>query len=304
MKLLGLFPGQGSQKVGMGKQLWERSPLAKDMFAKADGALGFSLSDLCFNGTSESLNETQHAQPAILTVSCICYQLYLTQNKPALTVAAGHSLGEFSALVAAGALQFEDAVALVHRRGMYMQQAVPLGTGKMVAVLGKEQAELETLCKASSSGVVEVANINAPGQIVLAGEKKAVEDLVAALPGAKVIELPVTVPSHTSLMKSAAEKLAADLADLKINDCAFPVIANVSAAPVVKSSEIRDALTRQLTNPVRWVEGMAVAAERFSASHALEFGFGQVLSGLLKRINPSLPKFGIDSEEAVSKLPI
>lgn len=304
MKLLGLFPGQGSQKVGMGKGLWASSSIAKDLFERADKVLGFSLSDICFNGPAESLNETQNAQPAILTLSTICYELFKQSGKANLSLAAGHSLGEFSALVAASALRFEDAVALVHRRGKYMQAAVPLGTGKMIAVLGKTREELEAVCKSVTAGIVEVANINAPGQIVLAGEKSAVDAAVLAMPGAKVIELPVSVPSHTSLMKTAADSFASDLADIEISACAFPVLANVNASVVNEPGEIRNALTRQLTSPVLWVDSIENAVNNLGVTHAVEIGFGQVLSGLLKRINPALPKFAIDSQEAVEKFSI
>lgn len=300
---LGLFPGQGSQKVGMGKELWESSELAKEIFRRADDALGFALSKLCFEGPAEELTATAVAQPAILTVSTICFELAKeAAGAPIkLCAAAGHSLGEYSALVAAGALALEDAVRLVNRRGTYMQEAVPAGRGKMVAILGKELAEIEAAIANLGEGVVEIANINAPGQIVAAGEASAVDALRAAL-GGKVMELPVSAPFHCSLMKPAEIRLAEDLAKLPISKARFPIYANYSARPVTEPEEIRESLRLQVCGRVRWVECMQNAIAEQRPERAIEFGAGNVLSGMLKRINPDVTRVTVGSVEEAKAL--
>ncbi|NDC37681.1 MAG: [acyl-carrier-protein] S-malonyltransferase, partial [Proteobacteria bacterium] len=252
---IALFPGQGSQKVGMGKDLAERSEIARDLFSRADKALGFPLSAICFDGPAERLTSTEIAQPAILTVSVICFEMARAAlgNKLSVCTAAGHSLGEYSALVAAGALRFEDAVVLVNKRGRYMQSAVPAGVGKMIAVLGKEVRELESAIAQVGSGVVDIANINAPGQIVVSGKREAVDAFMAELGNAKVIELQVSAPFHCALMEPAATELARDLDEVEILPVNFPVISNVTANPVKTPAEIRDALKRQVCGRVRWV---------------------------------------------------
>jgi [acyl-carrier-protein] S-malonyltransferase len=305
-RILALFPGQGSQKVGMGKELFEGSELAREIFARADQALGFSLSSLCFDGPPERLTETEIAQPAILTVSTICFELAKQKFGASLSVvaAAGHSLGEYSALVAAGALRFEDAVVLVHKRGRYMQNAVPLGMGRMIAVLGKEVAELEDAISKVSNGVVDIANVNAPGQIVVSGSRDGIEQFVSVLGAAKVIELQVSAPFHCRLMEPAAVELAKDLDAVKLSAGSFPVIANVLAAPVNAAADMRQALKQQVCGRVRWVESMEAAVKEFSPTMAVEFGNGNVLSGLLKRINPSLTRFECGGLAALEKLPI
>jgi [acyl-carrier-protein] S-malonyltransferase len=299
-KIIGLFPGQGSQKVGMGKQLWESSEIGKRYFAIADEVLGFSLSKLCFEGPPESLTATAVAQPAILTVSTICFELFRSATPSAVILAAaGHSLGEYSALVAAGALSFEDAVLLVNKRGTYMQEAVPVGTGKMAAVLGKEVADIEAVLSTITSGVVQVANVNAPGQIVIAGAAAAVDDAAKAL-GGKVIELPVSAPFHCSMMKPAEERLAKDLAKVDFKTAKFPVYSNFSTEPLTAPEAIREALRLQVCGRVRWVEGMIRAVSECAPEAAVEFGAGNVLAGLLKRINPSVPRMNVDSLESAA----
>lgn len=300
---IALFPGQGSQKVGMGKDLAQNSDIARNIFDRADKALGFSLSSICFEGPADKLTSTEIAQPAILTVSVICYELAKAALGDRLSVcaAAGHSLGEYSALVAAGALRFEDAVVLVNKRGRYMQSAVPAGAGKMVAVLGKEVPELEAAIAKVTSGAVDIANINAPGQIVVSGKRESVDEFIAALGSAKVIELQVSAPFHCALMEPAATELARDLDAVEILPAKFPVIANVLAAPVSTPTEIRDALKRQVCGRVRWVESMEYATTKFPSARAVEFGAGNVLSGLLKRINSSFPRFECGSLEALEK---
>lgn len=305
-RILALFPGQGSQKVGMGKELFESSELAREIFARADKALGFALSSICFDGPTERLTETEIAQPAILTVSTICFELAKQKFGASLSVvaAAGHSLGEYSALVAAGAVRFEDAVVLVHKRGRYMQNAVPLGMGRMVAVLGKEVPELEAAISKVTTGVVDIANVNAPGQIVVSGSREGIEQFIGILGSAKVIELQVSAPFHCRLMEPAAIELAKDLDAVEITSGNFPVIANVKAAPLNAPVDIRQALKQQVCGRVRWVESMENAVKEFSPTMAVEFGNGNVLSGLLKRINPSLARFECGSLSALDKLPI
>lgn len=293
--ILALFPGQGSQKVGMGSQYMApsantRTEIAQEYLATADKILGFKLSQIMLNGPAEQLTETAVAQPAILTVSTIAYQIAVA-NDPALVPvgAAGHSLGEYSALVAAGAISFEDAVMLVHKRGRYMQEAVPKGAGNMVAVLGKELAEIEQAISKVSTGIAQVANINAPGQVVVAGDVAGVENFQGHIDGGKVIPLDVSAPFHCSLMKPAADSLAKDLDGLTIQKCKFPVYANFTGAPMREPEEIRQNLKDQVCGRVRWVELMQNAIADLKPTTAIEFGEGRVLAGLLKKINKDLP---------------
>lgn len=290
MKILGMFPGQGSQKVGMGKSYITRSNIAERFFSDADEALGFKLSQIIFEGPAEELTKTAIAQPAILTVSCIAHAIHIEESKPSLCAVLGHSLGEYSALVAAGAVSFKDAVKLVHLRGKYMQEAVPVGTGRMVAVLGKELSDIENAAGQITSGVAQIANINAPGQIVVAGDKAGIEDFVSKLPGAKIVELQVSAPFHCSLMKPAADKLKAHLNDTNFTAPKVPVIANFSAREVRTADDIRQSLYNQVCGRVRWIESMEHAISSYQPDLALEYGEGNTLQGLLKRINPGLNK--------------
>ena len=303
-KVLAMFPGQGSQKVGMGAALCEQYPLARELFQCADQVLGFSLSDACFKGPQEQLTKTSIAQPAILTVSVICSRLALQEasGRFHLCAAAGHSLGEYSALVSAGAISFEDAVLLVHKRGAYMQEAVPQGTGKMFAVLGKELGEIEAAISKVSKGVVQIANVNAPGQIVVAGDVPGTAELAAILAGAKLMELAVSAPFHCALMEPAEKKLALDLGNLRINQPEFPVYANYSARPLGKPEEIREALRLQVCHRVRWVECIENALRDQAPGYCLEFGEGNVLSGLLKRIAPAAKRLAVNSPANLSEL--
>jgi [acyl-carrier-protein] S-malonyltransferase len=293
-KILGMFPGQGSQEVGMGKNLYERSQLAKNYFHQADEVLGFKLSKLCFEGTIEELSKTENSQPAILTVSHIAYLLWQEETGKELSFAAGHSLGEYSALVSAKSLKFEDAINLVRNRGRYMQAAVPIGTGAMLAVLGMETEELEMECQKASNlndnQIVEIANLNAPGQIVVSGEKEAVNRLKNNLSanGKKAVELNVSAPFHCSMMQPAADKLAIDLDLIEIKDSQFPIIANVKASAHSSAKEIRQALKEQVCGRVRWSETFLYAKEVLGSTEAIEFGAGKILSGLAKRIDKSL----------------
>lgn len=300
-RLLGLFPGQGSQKVGMGKELFDETEIGKNLFRAADEALGFSLSKICFEGPEEELTKTAIAQPAILTVSSICHQI-ASDAGIAIQAAAGHSLGEYSALVASGAIKFQDAALLVHKRGSFMQEAVPAGAGKMIAILGKELAEIEENISRVDVGVAEVANINAPGQIVVAGDVAGITKLQEIMEGAKIRELAVSAPFHCSLMKPAADKLIEELKTVSFSDPKFPVYANYSASPVSTADEVRKALGEQVCSRVRWVESMEKAASEEKIDIAVEFGAGAVLSGMLKRIAPSLARSSFGGASDVKKL--
>jgi len=288
----------------MGRELVDGFPVARELFERADKALGFALSKVCFEGPIENLTRTAVAQPAILTVSTICFELWRTRTGSSTSVvaAAGHSLGEYSALVATGALSFEDAVLLVHKRGTYMQEAVPVGQGKMLAVLGIALPDLEEavmLINSELGELVEIANINAPGQIVVAGRASSIEKLAGCLKGARTTELPVSAPFHCAMMEPAAVRLGRDLELLQINPTAVPVFANVSAKPLRQPDEIRNALHQQVCGRVRWVECMQNSVEATAADLAIEFGTGAVLQGLLKRIMPQMQRKGIDSAQAL-----
>ena len=279
-----LFPGQGSQSVGMGRDFHDRSDTARDLFARADAVLGWPLSRLCFEGPEEELRLTRNTQPALLVVSTVAFVRLGVE--PA--VAAGHSLGEYSALVAAGALRFEDAVALVHRRGTYMQEAVPVGEGAMAAVLGADPAALLDALGRVRGGVVEVANWNSPEQIVISGEKAAVEEALALIKAPRAVLLPVSAPFHSRLMKPAEERLAADLDRTEFLDPRFPVISNVDGQPVLTGAGARKALKRQVSRPVLWLQSMDLLRER-GIGACVECGAGRVLTGLIKRSSRSWP---------------
>jgi [acyl-carrier-protein] S-malonyltransferase len=301
--IIAFFPGQGSQKVGMGKELFERFDIAKNIFKQADEALGFSLSSICFEGPTEKLTLTEIAQPAILTVSVICFELAKEQLNAShrIVAAAGHSLGEYSALVAAGALKFSDAVSLVNKRGKFMQEAVPVGTGKMVAVLGKDVAEIEAALTKVSTGVAQIANINAPGQVVVAGSADGVTSFVEALGSAKVVELSVSAPFHCSLMKPAEDKLRPELVKVTVAPPLFPVIHNYTADTATTPEVIKENLALQVCGRVRWVECVEKGIALGAPSAAWEFGAGNVLTGLAKRIAPNLTRVNIDSPESLEK---
>jgi len=274
-----LFPGQGSQAVGMGREFYQRSSKAKELVERADRILGFPLSRLCFEGPEEELKLTRNTQPALLLVSTLAYSLL--DREP--DIAAGHSLGEYSALVAAGVLAFEDAVLLVHKRGRYMQEAVPVGEGAMAAVIGLDLDQVREGLAQVRSGIVEVANWNSREQIVISGHKPAVESALEILKAPRSVLLPVSAPFHSSLMKSAEERLAADLDRTEFRDPKFPVVTNVDARPIRSGAEARDALKRQVSRPVLWQASMDVlhleGVDRF-----VEVGSGKVLATLIKRI--------------------
>jgi [acyl-carrier-protein] S-malonyltransferase len=289
-----LFPGQGSQYVGMAKDLYENSVEAKEMIQTADNAIGVNLSHYMFNGPEETLKQTEFTQPAIFLHSAVAVSLMRTLSADA---AAGHSLGEYSALVAAGALQFHDAVKLVRARGVAMQKAGTMNNGTMAAVIGLDQAKLEGVCKeASAAGIVQCANFNSPGQVVISGSvdgvKKAMELAKAA--GAKLVkELVVSGAFHSPLMEPAKEILKNELEKAYIYTAKMPVYANVTAKPVKEPEEIRKLLLDQLTAPVRWEETIANMTKD-GIDEYYEIGPGKVLAGLVKRINPNAVCYNID----------
>lgn len=287
-RIAALFPGQGSQVVGMGKLFFDSSEQAKSLFEQADKVLGFSLTDLCFNGPIETLTLTKFAQPALLTTGYVCFK----ESEIEVVAGAGHSLGEYTALVAAGCISFTDAVQLVHKRGVYMQEAVAAGQGGMIAVMGMEEADINAVIEKIDSGSMQVANFNAPGQIVVAGESAALADFtkLAAEQGGKLIPLNVSAPFHCSLMKPAADALSKDLAATTFNDPEFVVYANVTSQPISSGAEARELLVKQVCGSVRWTQSMQnlIADQQLDA--VVEFGPGGVLTKLMKRIDKQIAK--------------
>jgi [acyl-carrier-protein] S-malonyltransferase len=299
-----IFPGQGAQKVGMGRELAERFAVCRDTFAEADEALGESLSRLCFEGPAEALQLTENTQPAILAVS-VAIQRLMAAHGVVAGAAAGHSLGEYSAHVAAGTLSFADALRTVRRRGRYMQEAVPVGEGAMAAVLGLDAERVAEACREASvdGAVVTPANLNAPGQVVIAGQAAAVARAgeAAKARGAKrVMALAVSAPFHCPLMKPAEERLAPELRALAASDPRIPVVANVDAQPKTTATSAIDALIRQVSSPVRWEE----VVKRLIADGAgtfLELGPGTVLAGLLKKIDDSVRVMSVENSQGFDK---
>jgi [acyl-carrier-protein] S-malonyltransferase len=281
-----VFPGQGSQAPGMGKDLAEKFAVARQVFEEADDALGFAISRLCFDGPAEQLQLTENTQPAILTVSVAAFRAMQEAGVAAPAFVAGHSLGEYSALVASGALSLSDAVRTVRARGRYMQEAVPVGTGAMAAVMGAELDAIERICaEAQQDQVCSIANFNSPGQAVIAGNTEAVDRAIQLLSGVakKVKKLEVSAPFHCALMKPAQDRLAPDLAKLSFNEPAMPVVTNVDARVTTAPDELRDALVKQVSAPVRWVDSIQLLVEQ-GVDTFIEAGPAKVLSGLIRRI--------------------
>lgn len=305
-KLAFVFPGQGAQYVGMGAELAREHPAFFRYFQEASEVLGFNLAKLCFEGPEEALKETANTQPAILTMSVACLALMKDHGLKA-DVVAGLSLGEYSALVAAGALEFGRAVPLVRQRGIYMQEAVPLGVGTMAAILGLETPQVEAICarvQADGGGWVEPANYNCPGQIVVAGHVAAVKkvvELAGAAGAAKCVLLPVSAPFHCKLLQPAGDRLAADLAQVRIAPAQITLVANVSANYVTDPEAIRDVLIRQVSSPVRWEESVrrmvADGVETF-----IELGPGRALSGFIKKVDRKLKVFNVEDVQSLGKV--
>jgi len=304
MSLGFIFPGQGSQSIGMLSLLAEEYPAVQKTFAVASDVLGYDLWHLVQAGPELKLNETQHTQPALLAASVAVWTIWNEKNGQLPVVMAGHSLGEYSALVCAGAIQFKDAIALVAKRGEYMQEAVPPGQGAMAAILGLSDDQVQSACRDAAQGeIVSAVNFNSPGQVVIAGSNLAVDRAIVLCneAGAKrAIKLPVSVPSHCELMVPAAEKLAKKLQEIDIITPTIPVINNVDVLAETDPDKIRDALTRQLFSPVRWVETIMKMFDDH-VNQLIECGPGKVLAGLNKRIEKNMNASPVFSPETLDQ---
>ncbi|NNG66175.1 ACP S-malonyltransferase [Caldanaerobacter subterraneus] len=302
MKIAFIYPGQGAQYAGMGKEIYEKYEEAKEIFERADEALGFNISKLCFEGPEEELMKTENTQPAILTVSVALTRVLQKRGvKPDVT--AGLSLGEYSSLVLAEALDFEDAVRLVKMRGKYMQEVVPEGVGTMAAILGLPNEEVEEICRiASEVGVVEPANYNCPGQLVVSGEVKAVEravELAKERGAKKAVVLAVSAPFHCSMLKEAGELLAKELEKVEIKDLKVPVISNVTA-DYVQKDKVKELLIKQVSHPVLWEQSVRKMIED-GVDTFIEIGPGKTLSGFVKKIDRSRTVLNFEDEESLMK---
>jgi len=305
-----LFPGQGSQYVGMGKALFEEFEAVRTVYKEADSALGWEVSQLCFEGDEEHLNLTAKTQPAILATSIAAWKVF--EGSPAggpellskIGFVAGHSLGEYTALVVAGGLRFTDAITLVEKRGQYMQEAVPKDAGTMVAILGLEKRQVEEICqKASEVGVVSPANLNSPGQVVIAGERSAVEQAarLAENQGAKkIIPLAVSVPSHCALMDPACQRLQNELESVSFSALSIPLVNNAQARESTSVKEIRESLVTQLRSPLLWEDSIRLMISK-GTDIFVEVGPGRVLSGLVKKIDRKAKVLNVEDVESLGK---
>lgn len=301
-KVAFVFPGQASQYPGMGKELAERYPAAKAVFSEADNALGFSLSRMCFEGTEEDLKLTANTQPAILSCSVAVFRA-LAEKGLTPDFVAGHSLGEYSALVAAGALTLADAVQLVRQRGTYMQDAVPLGVGAMAAIMGLSHAVVADVCKrAAGNEVCSAANLNSPDQTVISGHAGAVKravEMASQLGAKRAVILSVSAPFHSALMMPAQQKLEGDLRNTQFSDLQVPLVTNVDADTIEHGNEAREALIRQVTMPVRWEESVRLLIDE-GVNTFVEVGPGRVLTGLLRQIERSVTALNVEDEKSLA----
>jgi [acyl-carrier-protein] S-malonyltransferase len=299
-----VFPGQGSQYAGMGKDVAAAFPAARRVFDDIDAALGFSISQLCFDGPDDQLKLTENTQPAILAVSSAIHAVLEERGATRRDVVAGHSLGEYSAIVSVGGLTPADAAQIVRMRGRFMQEATPIGSGGMAALIGPSVEEVTSICEEAAEGeVVSIANINAPGQIVIAGTKAGIDRAIAVAKARGVrraLPLPVSAPFHCALMKPAEERLKPLLDDAPFKDLWMSLVSNVDASPIGTATAVRNALVRQVVSPVRWVESaqkmVSMGVRRF-----VEIGPGAVLTGLIKRIDPSVELINISDVPSIEK---
>jgi [acyl-carrier-protein] S-malonyltransferase len=299
-----VFPGQGSQYVGMGKEFYENFSLARHLYGEADEALHFSISRVCFEGPEDKLKLTENTQPAILATSIVALKVFENEKGLFPQFMAGHSLGEYSALVASGALAFSDAVQIVRLRGRFMQEAVPVGEGAMAAVLGMTREEVQSLCEeARQEQILSPANYNCPGQIAIAGHSQAVERAVelAKQKGKKAVLLPVSAPFHCPLMKPAGARLEKELERIAIADLKIPIVTNVEAEVNTFKERVKELLVAQVSSPVRWEDAIQKMIKE-GVERVIEVGPGKVLSGLMRRIDPRIETANIENVQTLKRV--